>query len=112
MNGLKNILVVIALLITAWPCIHADHHADPSFIPDAVAEIAESHHCSCHSCEETVCTKTLEVQQTVAFIPVISATPSSDQLLLILSETKPVVRQITTSVYDPLVALKTIQLLI
>lgn len=112
MNWLKNMLIVVALLITAWPCTHADNHPDSSTDHETISAIGESHHCSCHTCEHTVCTEDLEAQQTLAMVPVLSVVPSSDLLLLVLSETKPVVRRMSGPVYDPLVALQTVQLLI
>ena len=110
MKRLKNILIVISLLVAAMPCTHADEHPDAARAGGA--EVGVSCHCSCHSCEDTVCTDDLEVRQMTASVPSFAVYPASEFILLVLTEEKPMVRTITTVVYDPLIALQTVQLLI
>jgi hypothetical protein len=113
MKILKNILLVIALLLVARPCTHAFGHHEVSSYSNVADQIAAVHTCACHSCDEdTVCTESLNVPQTL----MVSATPAVFQTtttpLFILNQSQPAFRRASPPVPALFVGLKTVQLLI
>ncbi|MEE9369331.1 MAG: hypothetical protein V3V05_10800 [Pontiella sp.] len=112
MKFLKNILVVMALLIVAFPCCHAVGHDEHAHEAGRQAEICATHACACHTCGDVQCDDEREIPQelTVSSTPV--AIPAFSVALFIFNETKPRLRQHPISVYGTLASLQTIQLLI
>ena len=112
MNGLKHILVVVALLVVAMPHTHAMDHEPASDRSGAPASIAANHDCACHGCDDhAVCADELEMPQ---HLTAASATvpPALSIRLFVLSESKPVIRPAPAAAPGPLSELKTIRLLI
>ncbi|VGO17624.1 hypothetical protein PDESU_06225 [Pontiella desulfatans] len=113
MNGLKHILVVIALLMAAMPCCHGHSHGMMAEAAGSESVITANHSCSCHSCEEAPCTDDLEMPQDLTLATALAATPASTTITLFtLYEIKPVVRQAPPSVRGVLATIQTVRLLI
>jgi hypothetical protein len=112
MNRLKHILVVMALLATVMPCVHAaaydNHHHDEPLELCAIA----AQPCACHSCEEHACTDHIEIQLDRTPDTTTMEQPSTPVLLYILPETKPALITSTPPVAGILSSLQTVQLLI
>lgn len=113
MNGVKHILVVVALLATVLPCVHAaahnNHHHAESVELCAVA----AQPCACHSCEEHTCTEHVEIQLDRTPDTTTIKQPSTPLFLYILPETKPAFSvKAIPPVSGVLSSLQTVQLLI
>lgn len=111
MKWFKNILVVIALWVTALPCAHAMGHFDHTSHSNA-SEIFATHCCSCHSSEKPECFDHQEIPQDIFSVPHPEVWPSSDLVLLVLNESKPIFIPVDFNIYAPLIALQTVRLLI
>ena len=112
MNGLKHILIAVAVLIAAMPCCHA-HEVDLHDHGDAAAdEICAAHACSCHACDEIPCAEDLEMPQELTIASVVVAVPPPSILLFVFPEQQPAVRQAPPLVDGVLASLETVQLLI
>ncbi|VGO21537.1 hypothetical protein [Pontiella sulfatireligans] len=112
MKLLKHILVVVALLFAAMPCVHARGHAEHAHDAATGAELCASHTCSCHSCDAAPCADAPEMPLQLTVASASASMPSSPIQLFIFTELKPVVRQIPPSVSGFLASLQTVQLLI
>jgi hypothetical protein len=112
MNGLKHILIMVALLIAAMPCCHAHEFELHDHGDTADAEICATHACSCHACDEIPCAEDLEMPQELTIASVAVATPPLSILLIVFSEQKPAVRQAPPPVAGVLASIQTVQLLI
>ncbi|MBT8046147.1 MAG: hypothetical protein KJN67_03170 [Pontiella sp.] len=113
MKMLKHMLVVVALLLTTAPCLHADGHAKHGHDPDARTEICASHACSCHACDSSAaCTDDydLQLQQSSTTAPAALFTTCTH--LFTLTETKPLVTHLLLPADGVLASLQTVQLLI
>lgn len=112
MNWLKHILLTIALLTGALPCVHAQAHPGHSHEEQTAQQLCGSHCCACHSCESTACADDLDVEQQTVSISVKAAPPALVFVLYTHIETRPPARRIGPSVPTALTTLKTVQLLI
>lgn len=112
MKWLKHILIMIALLAGAMPHVHAEDHHDHVHEADAQEQLCSSHVCACHSCDESPCMEELEVERHQVSISVAVDRPSSDIILFVFNESKPVLRRVTYPLHSALSALKTVHLLI
>jgi len=113
MNGLKHILVMVALLVSsALPHVHAEDHHDHVHEADVQEQLCASHVCACTSCDDASCIDELEVERKTGSISVAVMRPSTDIILFVFTEPKPVLRRGTYPVHSALSALKTVHLLI
>lgn len=112
MNGFKHVVVIVALMVAAMPCCHADDHDLHVHDAGAKAEICASHTCSCHSCDETTCSDKLEMTPGLTTPSATVAAPLSVIELYILPEDKPVLKKATLPPPGVLATLQTVQLLI
>ena len=112
MKFLKHILVVVSLLATMVPHVHAaahhDHHHDADM---GLCEVA-AEPCSCHSCEHPPCADRVEIQS--VYTPDLTTIehPSIPDRLFALPKTIPVLRKPHPPTVGMLAALQTVQLLI
>ena len=112
MNGIKHILIIIALMVASMPCCQADDHDLHLHDAEAGADICESHDCSCHACDETACSDEFEMPQEMTVAATLPVTPFYSVQLFIFNEAKPVARQTPPTDGSVLATLQTIQLLI
>ena len=113
MNGLKHILIAVALLLAVAPCMHAEDHGKHTHDSEARTEICTSHECSCHTCDTTTgCTDDLDLQLRLDSAATPAALSTATLHLFTLVETKPVITQTPLSVGGVLASLQTVQLLI
>ncbi|MDZ8118678.1 hypothetical protein [Pontiella agarivorans] len=112
MNGLKHILVVIALLFSALPCIHAEDQACQPHEKDASQQLFPFHVCGCHHCDELACSEELDAETSTVSVTVAVEPLPQAVILYVFTETKPVLRRATSPVYSALTALKIVHLLI
>lgn len=113
MNGLKHILIAVAMLLAVAPCMHADDHGKHIHDSGARTEICASHVCSCHACDPTtVCTDDLDIQLRLDSATTPAALSTSTLHLFTLAERKPVITHAPLSVGGVLASLQTVQLLI
>ncbi|WP_372797729.1 hypothetical protein [Pontiella sp.] len=112
MNWVKHILVVLALLFSALPCVHAEDHAGHLHDNDASQQLCTAHDCGCHTCDEASCPEELDVETHTVSISVAVNIPPGDIVLFVYTESKPVLRRAASPVYSALSALKTVHLLI
>ncbi len=113
MNGLKHILIAVAMLLAVAPCLHVADHGMHVHDSGARTELCASHACSCHACDTTtVCTDDcdIQLQKASAATPVVQSTPAVH--LFTLAETRPVITHAPPSVGGVLASLQTIHLLI
>lgn len=113
MNGLKHILIAIAMLLAVAPCMHADSHGTHIHDSGARTELCASHACSCHACDTIpVCTDDFDIplQRATAATPATLST--STVHLFTLAEEKPVITHAPLSVDAVLASRQTVQLLI
>ncbi len=112
MKVFRQILIVMVLLATSLPCLHAEVH-ERHMHADAYGTVmcAEPMHTSaCHTCSETVCDlKILRVHVSSAQH---LALPASPVPLFVLSEKRPAIRQPALAASGALFSLQTIRLLI
>ena len=112
MKFLKHILVVLALLVVAFPCCHAVGHDKHAHEADVPAEICATHACACHTCGDIPCDDELDIPQELTVASTSVIIPAFSVTLFIFAEIKPVIRQLPPSVNSTLAAIQTIQLLI
>ncbi len=112
MNWLKHILVVIALLLGALPCAHAEEHAAHSHEAASGAQFCSSPICGCHICDEAACSEELGVDSISVSVSVAVDSPPADIILFVFTETRPVIQRPVSPVCSALSALKTVHLLI
>lgn len=113
MNGLKHILIAVALLLAVAPCMHADNHRKHTHDSGARTEICASHACSCHACDTTtVCTDDSDIPLQRASATTAAALSISTVHLFTLAERKPVIPHAPLAVGGVLASLQTVQLLI
>lgn len=110
MKLLKHMLVVVALLVAAMPCCHADGHELHGHA--AEAGFCASHACSCHSCDETPCGDKPDMPQELTVVSASVAIPSASVRLFTFIESRPAIRQAPPAVNGVLATLQTVQLLI
>ncbi|MEI6892720.1 MAG: hypothetical protein V5783_11170 [Pontiella sp.] len=114
MKVLNNIILMIALLLVALPCMHrAEHHQGASFRHQA-DQISAMHVCaSCYTCEsDSICTEALEVKQTLTLSSAVAPVPAPMIQLFVLNQKQRAFKPISPPVSGPYIGLKTIQLLI
>jgi len=109
---MKHILVMIALLVGVLPHVHAEDHRGHVHDADGSEQLCPAHVCACHSCDESSCTEELDIEKKTGSISVVVIRPSTDTILFIFTEPKPVLRRGTYPVHSALSALKTVHLLI
>ncbi|WP_372808547.1 hypothetical protein [Pontiella sp.] len=112
MNGLRHILVMVALLVAAFPCCHAHEHELRAPDAHAPTELTATHHCCCHSCDATLCVEELEMPQDLTLPAATVASPPPAITLMVFTESKPATPQVPPLVCDALASLQTVQLLI
>ena len=112
MNGIKHILIIIALIVASMSCCQADNHDLHAHDAEAGAEICSSHDCSCHACDETACSDVFEMPQELTLAATLAVTPFYSVQLSIFNEAKPVARQTPPTDGGVLATLQIIQLLI
>ena len=113
MNGLKHILIAVALLLAVAPCMHAEDHGKHLHDSEARTEICAAHPCSCHACDPAPgCTDVLDIQLQLDFTATPSALSVSTFHLFTLAQRKPFITHIPLSVAGVLASLQTVQLLI
>ena len=112
MKRLKHILVVIALLMVAIPCSHAESHAEHAHDTERQAEICATHACACHTCGDIPCADELEMPQQIPVVSTSAAIPTISVMLFTVTEIKSEPRQLLVSAQGTLASLQTVQLLI
>jgi len=112
MKLLKHILVVVSLLATVLPCIHAAEHYEHHHSGGVELCAIGTEPCACHSCEELPCTDKGEIQLSRTPDTATIGQPSIPVLLYVLPEAKPVIKKTTPPVSGVLAILQTVQLLI
>ena len=113
MNGLKHILIAVAMLLAVAPCIHAEDHGEHLHDSGAPSEICASHTCSCHACDSAPgCTDVLDIQLQLDSSATPAALSVSTVHLFTLAERKPFITHTPLSVAGVLASLQTVQLLI
>ncbi len=112
MNMLKHILVVVALLATMLPCVHAavhhDHHHDAD---KGLCEVAADP-CSCHSCEHQPCADKNKIQGNRTLDTTTIEQPPISAILFVLPETNSALRPARPPSPGILASIRTVQLLI
>jgi hypothetical protein len=112
MKLLKHILVAVALLVMALPCVHAAHYGHHHDEGVELCEIAAEPCCACHSREQQPCTDNVEIQLDRTPDAATIEQASSPTLLYILPEAKPALKKAILPPPGVLATLKTVQLLI
>ena len=112
MNGLKHILIAVAVLIAAMPCFHTHESGLHDHGDDAEIELCGAHTCACHTCDEVPCAEDLEMPQERTLASVAVALPPPPVLLFVFSEQHTAVRQEPPMVSGVLASIQTVQLLI
>jgi hypothetical protein len=112
MKNLKHILVVVALLATMVPCVHAAAHHDHHHDADMGLCEVEAEPCSCHSCEHPPYADRVETQ--IVYTPDLTTIehPAIPDRLFALPEEKPALQNTRPPGVGILAALQTVQLLI
>jgi hypothetical protein len=111
MKTVKHILIMIALLGSSMPCLHAVAHESHDHADSEGKSIcaAPVHSSDCHSCDET------HREMTIQRVPFLSAqsfaVASSPVPLFILSETRLAIRQPAITPHGVLSSLQTVRLL-
>jgi hypothetical protein len=110
MNWLKHIFLMMALLMVAMPCTHADAH---NHVESRIDQFSAVHPCACHSCDEnTVCAEPLEVAQQCSVCPAVAVNPCAAHILFVLNHYGLVFPRLPPPTIDVLTGLKTVHLLI
>jgi hypothetical protein len=113
MNGLKHMMIAVAMLLAVAPCSHGEDHGKHIHDSGARAEICASHPCSCHACDTTSeCADDLDIQLQQASAATPGVLSTSTLHLFTLAETRPVITDAPHSVGGVLAFLQTVQLLI
>lgn len=113
MKGFRHILLMVAMLVLAMPCAHGFHHDHHESNDASSAAFSAVHSCACSSCDaDTGCVDPVEMPLVLTPALAVAPEPSGLIQLFILEESRPIPARVPPTAPDPLLGLRTIQLLI